>query len=345
MALFAATAWDRGQRLNAQAAEIARLQESRRQLTGQRASVRENAELMAENVLFGSQNVPVDPLAADSATPIGPTNPWDAFHQIVYGSTVGNPYVTGTGQAAGGLVGAVLSTGALDYSGGTAVPAYGILGYSLDQLQAGVGTVWTGEVVSTLGASALGAGVEYVTGSSTAGALAGFGYDVGGGFLTGSYLSQARYANASARGLVSVPRSTGPRLVHMTEAGDAIRSSGRLGLPGDLYAGPASNAGRSGWGLTGRTGLSPSGNFEPIFIPEAAEAAFRRPIPVGIGTGWQRLTGQQYAPRGIIDLGTGEFTRTGINRTQALWYSFDVGVGTVLGGSAAAYWYSTGDGE
>jgi len=92
--------------------------------------------------------------------------------------------------------------------------------------------------------------------------------------------------------------------------------------------------------LTRRTGLSATGNFEPIFIPEAAEAAFRRPIPVGIGTAWQRLTGQQYAARGVIDLATGEFTRTGINRTQALWHTVDVGANIAIGGSAAAYWYS-----
>ncbi|MBX3435035.1 MAG: hypothetical protein KF847_17090 [Pirellulales bacterium] len=138
-------------------------------------------------------------------------------------------------------------------------------------------------------------------------------------------------------------------MVHMTEAGVAIRSSGKLGLPGDLYAGPAANAGRSGWALTRRTGLSPSGNFEPIFIPEAAEAAFRRPIPVGPVTTWQRLTGQQYAPRGAIDLGTGAFTRTGINRSQAFWYSVDVGIldPLIIGGAAAGgtYWYSTQGGD
>jgi hypothetical protein len=122
----------------------------------------------------------------------------------------------------------------------------------------------------------------------------------------------------------------------MTKAGDAIRSSGRLGLPGDLYAGPASNAELAGWALTRRTGLNPTGNFEPIFIPKAAEAAFRRPIPVGPVTTWQRLTGQQFAPRGVIDLGTGAFTRTGVNRTQAMWYSVDVGVldPLILGGAA-----------
>ena len=141
---------------------------------------------------------------------------------------------------------------------------------------------------------------------------------------------------------VSGPRSTGPRLVHMTEAGDAIRSSGKLGLPGDLYVGPASNAELSGWALTKRTGLSPSGKFEPIFIPEAAAAAFRRPIPVGPVTTWQRLTGQQYAPRGVIDLGTGDFMRTGVNRSQASWYTIDVGITGAAAGTAGAYWYSTG---
>jgi hypothetical protein len=142
---------------------------------------------------------------------------------------------------------------------------------------------------------------------------------------------------------VSGPLTTGSRLVHMTEAGEAIRSSGRLGLPGDLYAGPASNAELSGWALTSRTGLSPGGTFEPIFIPEAAEAAFSRPIPVGIATGWQRFTGQQYAARGFIDLSTGEFTRTGINRTQALWYTVDVIVDGVAVG--VVYWYATGGEE
>ncbi len=143
---------------------------------------------------------------------------------------------------------------------------------------------------------------------------------------------------------VSVPRTTGPRLVHMTEAGGAIRGSGKLGLPSDIYAGPASNANLSGAALTRRTGLSPTGNFEPIFIPNAAESAFRRPISVGPVTVWQRFTGQQFAPRGVIDLGTGEFTRTGINRGQAFWYTIDVGItGSAVG--SGVYLYSTGEGE
>jgi hypothetical protein len=141
-------------------------------------------------------------------------------------------------------------------------------------------------------------------------------------------------------GLLNAPNS-GKNLVHMTEAADAINDSRRLGLPSDLYAGPASNAGRSGWSLTGRTGLSPKGNFEPIHIPSAAESAFSRPIPIGPATLWQRATGQQYAARGIIDLETGAFTRAGINRTQAQWYAIDAGItgtGLTIGG---LYWWST----
>jgi RHS repeat-associated protein len=52
------------------------------------------------------------------------------------------------------------------------------------------------------------------------------------------------------------PANSGGRLVHMSGASDDILASGKLGLPSNNYAGPAANSGRSGWGLTGRTGLS-----------------------------------------------------------------------------------------
>ncbi|HBN76866.1 MAG TPA: hypothetical protein DD473_13815 [Planctomycetaceae bacterium] len=128
--------------------------------------------------------------------------------------------------------------------------------------------------------------------------------------------------------------SSGKGLVHMTEASDAINRSKRLGLPSDIYAGPTSNAGRSGWSLTGRTGLNPKGNYEAIHIPSSAESAFSRPLPIGPATFWQRVTGQQYSARGIIDLDTGTFLRTGINRTQAQWYVFDT-----LATSGGLYWW------
>jgi hypothetical protein len=31
---------------------------------------------------------------------------------------------------------------------------------------------------------------------------------------------------------------------------------------------------------------------------------------------------------------------TGVNRTQVFWYSFDVGIDIVIGGTAAARWYA-----
>ena len=86
--------------------------------------------------------------------------------------------------------------------------------------------------------------------------------------------------------------------------------------------------------LTRRTGLNPNGNYRPVFIPEAGEAAFRQVTPIGPMTAWQRLTGQQYTARGIMDIGTGAFTRTGVNWNQVGIYSFDAAVtGSVIGGA------------
>ena len=141
-----------------------------------------------------------------------------------------------------------------------------------------------------------------------------------------------------ARGRVVTPNRG---LVHMTDAADAINDTKRLGLPSDLYAGPASNASRSGWRLTGRTGLSPKGTFEPIHVPSAAESAFSRPLPIGPVTLWQRAMGQQYTARGVINLETGAFTRTGINRTQAQWYAIDVGLTGTAATAGGLYWWST----
>jgi hypothetical protein len=112
----------------------------------------------------------------------------------------------------------------------------------------------------------------------------------------------------------------------MSEHADEILSSQHLGLPSNVYAGPASNASHSSWSLTARTGLNPGGNYKPVFIPEAGEAAFRQVTPVGVFTSWQRLTGQQYTARGIMDVSTGAFTRTGVNWNQALIYGGDAAV-------------------
>lgn len=122
----------------------------------------------------------------------------------------------------------------------------------------------------------------------------------------------------------------------MSEHADKILVSQKLGLPSNVYAGPASNAGRSGWSLTARTGLNPSGVYKPVFILKTGEAAFSQVKPVGVFTSWQRLTGQQYTARGIIDLSTGVFIRTGINWNQALIYGCDAAV--TAGGIGAGFY-------
>lgn len=119
----------------------------------------------------------------------------------------------------------------------------------------------------------------------------------------------------------------------MSGAADDILASGKLGLPSNNYAGPAANAGRSGWGLTARTGLSPSGSYGAVPIPAAGEAAFSRVVPIGPMTTWQRLTGQQYTARGIMDLSIGGFTRTGVNWNQVGIYATDAAItGGAVGG-------------
>jgi hypothetical protein len=127
--------------------------------------------------------------------------------------------------------------------------------------------------------------------------------------------------------------NSGGRLVHMSESAGTINASGRLGLPSNNYAGPASNAGRSGWSLTSRTGLSPSGNYGAVPIPTAGEAAFSKVVPIGPMTTWQRLTGQQYTARGVMDLSTGAFSRSGVNWNQIGIYGTDAAItGGAIGG-------------
>lgn len=129
--------------------------------------------------------------------------------------------------------------------------------------------------------------------------------------------------------VTSNPSASGVKLVHMTTSAEAIKHSGKLGLPSDLYAGPASNAQATGWNLTIRTGLSPTHNYTPIWIPPGANSSFVKPIPVGPVTTWQFITGQQYGPRKIVHLATGEVSATGINRTQAIWYAVDLSIMSV----------------
>jgi hypothetical protein len=58
-------------------------------------------------------------------------------------------------------------------------------------------------------------------------------------------------------------------------------------------------------------------------IPASAEGAFSGVSPIGPISGWQSLTGQAYTQAGVIDLGTGAFTQTGVNWGQAAFYGID----------------------
>ncbi len=154
------------------------------------------------------------------------------------------------------------------------------------------------------------------------------------GLLLATIGGAASLAERSDFGHSSLAANSGGNLVHMSTRADDILASGKLGLPSNNYAGPASNAGRSGWALTGRTGLPANGNYGAVPIPAADNAAFSKVIPIGPFTGWQRATGQQYTARGILDLNMGAFSRTGVNWNQVGIYSFDAAVtGSVIGGA------------
>ena len=66
--------------------------------------------------------------------------------------------------------------------------------------------------------------------------------------------------------------------------------------------------------------------------------AFSKPTPIGLFTGWQRVMGTQYTARGVLNLSTGIFTRTGVNWSQVGWYTTDlvIDAGLVYLGTRAA---------
>ncbi len=134
--------------------------------------------------------------------------------------------------------------------------------------------------------------------------------------------------------------ATGP-LVQLTDSagGAGINSSGTLIGEGGIYAGPLENAGESGFGVTWSTGLSPSSYEAAVPIPASAEGAFSSVSPIGPISGWQALTGQAYTQAGVLNLGTGVFTQTGINLGQAAIYGLDataVNGGAFLGTAATS---------
>jgi RHS repeat-associated protein len=126
-------------------------------------------------------------------------------------------------------------------------------------------------------------------------------------------------------GLKNLSRNSGD-LVHMSPYADEIIASGKLGLPSNNYAGPASNSQLNGLSLTMRTGLTPGLPYKPIPIPQSGLSAFSKVTPIGPMTTFQRITGQQYTAKGILDLETGVFTKTGTNFNQLKIYAIDATV-------------------
>jgi hypothetical protein len=148
------------------------------------------------------------------------------------------------------------------------------------------------------------------------------------------FVRMAREAVKDA-GLLKRASADEARLVHMSERAEDILASGKLGLPSNNYAGPASNAGLTGWRLTGRTGLSPTTNYGAVPIPTHAESAFSKVVPVGPLTTWQSVMGHEYTARGVLDLATGSFARAGVNWNQVGIYSIDAAfTGSAVVGAA-----------
>jgi hypothetical protein len=133
-------------------------------------------------------------------------------------------------------------------------------------------------------------------------------------------------------GAVGGAAESGQRLVHLTGAGQEITESGLLLGRNGIYATTEATAARSGVSLTMRTGLTSSSATSAIMIPESAAAAFSRPIPIGVLSGWQRAVGTQYSAAGTLDLASGRFTQTGVNWNQVGLYTIDTVVtGSVVG--------------
>lgn len=114
-------------------------------------------------------------------------------------------------------------------------------------------------------------------------------------------------------------------MVHLTNEAAAANIVKEGVLRGNNFAGPASNA-TSGAMMTLQTGLS--GTKVAVPIPAAAQAAFQTVRPIGPLTSWQAAYAQAYTAKGSLDLATGVLTRSGINTTEAFWYSLD----TILNG-------------
>lgn len=128
---------------------------------------------------------------------------------------------------------------------------------------------------------------------------------------------------SAARGLVA---GSSARLAHLTSAraATAIDSTGVLagagGAPGNIYATVTANASS---GARAFMTTSVTAYEAAIPISRTAATAFSQPVPVGLFSGWQYVSGTQLTARGSLNLATGTFTRAGVNVNQVGVYAFD----------------------
>ena len=300
---------------------ISRYRLTRGRLTEEEVEVLRRPEIRAAAEKFAGMYFPNDP-------PLTLTEEDRRLYARIEG---GINMVFAAMETVGGLammgLGGGSEVGSLGSSTVASVPAF-VAGTAMtvngcDNFQTGWRQLWTGDPQKTL----LYQGVKYGTGSDTAAAIIDTGARVTGG--TAGSIKLGQLASVRAAGTLASGKPQG--LVHLTDPAHAAQIEATQLLKGDIYAGPLSNAGRTGWGVTWRTGMRP-GTYQAITIPEGALGAFRKPVPVGIFTGWQRAMGTQYTARGVLDLSTGAFTRTGINWTQMGWYGIDVGADAVVVG-------------
>jgi hypothetical protein len=214
--------------------------------------------------------------------------------------------IMGVVKAVGGAAEVVAGAGLAAATGWTGVGAVGggiVALHGLDTLQSGLRQAFSGDQVDTMTSN----GLQAAGMSRNAANLVDTGISIG--FSLGA--SSASGAIRSANGLA-----------HLTNAGNAARIASSGELIGANYAGPASNALRSGWGVTAATGMNP-GVYSAIRIPEAAQAAFSPVRGIGPFSTWQATMGQAFTANGNLSLASGAFYRFGMNTGQATIYGLD----------------------
>ncbi len=109
------------------------------------------------------------------------------------------------------------------------------------------------------------------------------------------------------------PRRGLSQLVHLTDdAGQfGIAKTGTINGSHGIFAVPAHVASESTALKVVRTGLwPPTKTKNAIPIPDEALELFKRPVPVGLYSGWKYFGGVRYAPAGSLSTATGALSRT-----------------------------------